>query len=428
MPARRQKMTVPPVLLSTSLQQKREGVGNRCMQALRDPNVHALAYTEQSLLHLLRSLPLLLMAFLNSLCFACVSFCIPSAESVVRAHGGGTHAHRGVSASGSHFCLVAAAMTNTSSAASDELRRTQQYLVEVIDECVFVERQRELTELRLSSRLETQKDLVNDLVAVLHDVCRYMSTMEDVILLPTLLQTLPASSPAHHKLLQLRNQVRDALSRLRQGRSEDGEDSDLFPVALQRYSGSRAAEIPIISLDNTVEAGAVVMQRLLKHEARFLDALARATSRIDAMRGATTTEDRELEALRARMNEATHVVNSDTSRCFKTSPEVDAPQAQQGVSPDAARFAEARLLAYEKTVQTLNSELALLHENYAALSRARTREVNMLKKHMDDNQHRHEGQIAECDAVLGRMSLELEQLIQENAQLMRKLRMAAEPD
>ncbi|CAJ1993339.1 hypothetical protein conserved [Leishmania donovani] len=318
-------------------------------------------------------------------------------------------------------------MANTSATASDELHRTQQYLVEVIDECVFVERQRELTERRLSSQLEAQKALVSDLFVVLHDVCRYTSTMEEAIL-TTLLHTLPASSPAHQQLLQCRSRVREALTRLWRGRGGDREDSVLLPATPRTFSGLRAADAPIISHDSAAGAGVQVMQRLVEHEARLLDALARATARIEATRAAATAENGELEALRARMNELTRVVNSSDSGLLKTSPEASAAQAPEGVSPATARFAEARVLAYEKTVQALNSELALLHENYAALSHARTREVDMLKQHMADDQRKHEDQIAECDAVLGRMSLELEQLIQENAQLKHKLRMTAEPD
>ncbi|CBZ31071.1 conserved hypothetical protein [Leishmania mexicana MHOM/GT/2001/U1103] len=318
-------------------------------------------------------------------------------------------------------------MANTSAAASNELRRTQQYLVEVIDECVFVERQRELTERRLSSQLEAQKTLVNDLFVALHDVCRYTSTMEDAIL-PTLLHTLPASSPAHQQLLKFRSSVRDALIRLWKGRGGHREDSVLLPATPRTYSGSRAADVPIISPDHVTEAGAQVMQRLVEHEARLLDALAKATARIEATRAAATAENGELEALRARMNELTRVVNSGNSGWLQASPEASAAQALEDVSPATARFAEARVLAYEKTAQALNNELALLHENYAALSRARTREVEMLKQHMRDNQRKHEDQIAECDAVLGRVSMELEQMIQENAQLKHKLRMAAEPE
>ncbi|CAG9582878.1 conserved hypothetical protein [Leishmania major strain Friedlin] len=318
-------------------------------------------------------------------------------------------------------------MANASAAASDELRRTQQYLVEVIDECVFVERQRELAERRLSSQLETQKTLVNDLFVVLHDVCRYTSTIEDAIL-PALLRTLPASSPARQQLLQSRNMVRDALTRLCRGRGGDREDSVPLLATPRAFSGSRAADVPLISHDSAAEAGAHVMQRLLEHEARLLDALARATARIEATHVAATAENGELEALRARMNELTRVVTSGSSMWLKPPPEASAAQPPEDVSSATARFAEARALAYEKTVQALNNELALLHENNAALSRARTREVDMLKRHMAEDQRKHEDQIAECDAVLGRMSVELEQLIQENAQLKHKLRMTAELD
>ncbi|KAG5466573.1 hypothetical protein LSCM4_01725 [Leishmania orientalis] len=322
-------------------------------------------------------------------------------------------------------------MATTSGASSEELRRTRQYLTEVIDECVFVERQRDLTERRLSSQLEAQRTLVDELFTVLRDVCRYAFTMEDAIL-PTLLHLLSASPPARQQLLQLRGRIRDALTRLRRRGDTDGDDDELIPITPRSSSCVRAAGVPILSFEKATGGGVEVIQRLFEREARLLEALSTAIVRVEATRVVTTAEKGELEALRTRIDELSRLVDSSKNRSLKTAlPASDplgpiaAAQGQGDASPPADRFAEAQLRAYEKTVQRLNSELALLHENYAALSRARTCEANMMKQRTADTKRKHEDQIAECDAVLGRLSLELEQLIQENAQLKHKLRMLA---
>ncbi|KAG5467101.1 hypothetical protein LSCM1_01282 [Leishmania martiniquensis] len=322
-------------------------------------------------------------------------------------------------------------MAGTFTASSEELRRTRRYLAEVIDECVFVERQRDLTERRLSSQLETQRALVDELFAVLRDMCQYTFVMEDAIL-PALRRTLPASSPAHQKLLELRVRMRDALMRLRECCGTGGDEEAFIPATPRASSCAKAAVVPVVLPAAETDAGSEVIRRLFEREARLLEALDRATVRIEATRAGTRTEQSEVEALRARIDELSHLVGSGTIRSLKTAPAASAPpgltaaaQAHLDASPSTAHFADAQLRAYEKTVQALNSELSLLHENYSALSHARTREADMMKQHMADTQRKHEDQIAECDAVLGRISLELEQLIQENAQLKHKLRMVS---
>ncbi|CAJ1012452.1 hypothetical protein Q4I28_007765 [Leishmania naiffi] len=264
-----------------------------------------------------------------------------------------------------------------------------------------------------------------------------MSTMEDAIL-PTLLSTIPATRSEHRQLVQLRSAIRDTLMRFRQDNGAHREDDMLLPTIQHISSGSKEGNVPIVSLDRAAKAGAEVMQRLFEGEARLVDALTRATARVEATHVATATENSELTALRARMDELSCLVRSGNAGLLKTAPGPSAPlglmttaaaaAAQEDTSPAATRFAEARVIAYEKTVQALNNELALLHENYAALSHARACDIETLKRHMTDAQRKHEDQITECDAVLNRISLELEQLIQENAQLRCKLQTIAQPE
>ncbi|KAK7198396.1 hypothetical protein NESM_000799200 [Novymonas esmeraldas] len=321
---------------------------------------------------------------------------------------------------------------------SDELRRTQKYLAEVIDECVFVERQRDLTERRLSSQLATHKALVDDLTIVLRNLCRYTSQIESAAL-PALLTALPPSSSAHEHLLRLRGDVCDALARLQQ-RSGGDHDEDARLATPPRVSHGARPSAVSGSSDEAVAAGAQVMHAILAHKTRLVDALCIAAASAEAVRATTTAataDSSDVEVLRTRMDELTRRLETGTGAGASPTPaaaSTNTATATAGVavaasaetSPSATRFAQARELAFEKTVQALNSELAVLHENYAALSRASTREMESMKQRLADTQHKHEDQIAECDAVLGRLSLELEQLIHENAQLKHKLRSVTE--
>lgn len=306
-------------------------------------------------------------------------------------------------------------MAGSSTSSSDELRRTQQYLAEVIDECVFVERQRELTERRLSSQLETQRNLIDDLFAALRDMCRYTSLMEDAVL-TSVLGALPAPSPARERLQLLRTTLREALVRLEARRSRSGDREVPLTAA-----ASPAAPIARVVDGVAVEDGAHALEQLLGSKASLVEALDKAAARVAATRAAATTESAEIDALRSRMDELSRLVDSGTAPA-----PLAAPTAQDDASASTARFAEARLMAYEKTVQALNSELALLQENYAALTRTSARDAEAARQQTAEVQRRHEDQMAECDAVLGRMSLELEQLIQENAQLKHAIRAASD--
>ncbi|KPA86662.1 hypothetical protein ABB37_00764 [Leptomonas pyrrhocoris] len=319
-----------------------------------------------------------------------------------------------------------------SSSTQDELRRTQQYLVEVIDECVFVERQRELMERRLASQISNQKNALNDTFTALEYLCRYTCQIECVVL-PSLLAWLPTTSSSRQDLLHARTDVEARLEQLTAKNSErraDGNSLLLPPLADSLEKGVSTEDVappPPPPSPLLPTASAEVMHRLLQHKVVLFDALTKAASKLDSMQLNASSENAELQGLRARMDELTRLVAVGATTSALGPPAValavshDSSKGEE-TKPSAVRFAQARVIAYEKTVQTLNNELALLHENYAALSRASATEMNRLKQHNCEAQRRHDDQVAECDAVLGRLSLELEQLIHENAQLKQKLR------
>ncbi|KAG5492938.1 hypothetical protein JKF63_01518 [Porcisia hertigi] len=325
-------------------------------------------------------------------------------------------------------------MANPPAAPSDDVLRTQHYLAEVIDECVFVERQRELTERRLSSQLQAHKNLIAELFSALRDVCRYTAIVEDAVL-PALLESLRGSSAARLQLLESRSGIHEKLMRLRGGGGGDQGINVLLPPAPRMCSDARSANVSVVLLDNAAEVGREMLQRLVAREADLVDALGKATTRLNTASIISTTENCEFEVLRRRVDQLSQHVDSSESRPLKTASVFPAPpgpisaaQAPEIALTASAEFNKARTMAYEKTIQALNTELALLHENYAALSRANTREVDALKQRMIDAERKHKNHIAECDAVLGRISLELEQLIHENAQLKHTLRAATGVD
>lgn len=332
-----------------------------------------------------------------------------------------------------------------SSSTADELRRTQQYLAEVIDECVFVERQRDLMERRLTSQIAGQTTAMDATVAALRHLCDYTQILEGA-LLPGLLAVLPPSAASRQSLLLARAEADAQLRRLvlsaeREGSSSNSSSRNGLHFLPPLPEASPPTSAPSVSLPP--EASADAVSCLLQHKARLLEALAQATTRVQDMQLSVAGEGAELAGLRARMDELTQLVSASANAAPAApapAPHSQASPVQQEAtattmavrpapSPSAAvRFAQARVMAYEKTAQALNNELALLHENYAALSRASAAEAERLRRKNAEAQRRHEEQVAECDAVLGRLSLELEQLIRENAQLKEKMRAAVHTD
>ncbi|KPI87110.1 hypothetical protein ABL78_3822 [Leptomonas seymouri] len=324
-----------------------------------------------------------------------------------------------------------------SSSTQDELRRTQQYLAEVIDECVFVERQRELMERRLTSQVSNQKAALHDAFSALEYMCRYAYLMECAVL-PSVLASLPSASSLRRDLLQVRADLDARLEQLTKNTERRLEGSALLLPPLADMPPNRQAtkegSPPLMSPLSPI-AGAEAMHSLFQRKVDLLDALTRTVLKLDTVQLSATSENAELQALRARMDELSRLVEANAATPALGCPAI-APAGSQDwakveeaklstpslSSPSAVRFAQARTLAYEKTTQTLNNELALLHENYAALSRASAAEMDRLKQRSAEMQRKHDDRVAECDAVLGRLSLELEQLIHENAQLKHRLR------
>ena len=327
-----------------------------------------------------------------------------------------------------------------SSPTQDELRRTQQYLAEVIDECVFVERQRELMERRLTLQINNQREIIDETLGALEHMCCYTSCMERAIF-PSVLASLPPSSPSRQELLHARSDVEARLSQLVKTAQLKGEDSfHLSPLTGSVQNGQATKDTSFTAQTSSSSpplqspaVGAEILRGLCQLEADLFDALAKAAARINATQLRASSENGELQALRTRMDELTRVVEASAEKpafgplaalpsSLPPSAETAKEKDAHGSSSSTIRLAQARVLAYEKTTQALNNELALLHENYAALSRASALEIDRLEQKNAEAQRKHDDQVAECDAVLGRLSLELEQLIRENAQLKQRMR------
>jgi hypothetical protein len=326
------------------------------------------------------------------------------------------------------------------STAQEELLRTQQYLAEVIDECVFVERQRELMERRLTSHIDNQKTLLDDAFGALESLCHYTALME-LAVLQSILASLPTSSESRQNLLRTRTAVEAKLERLTKKMERKNGSLLLLPSVADGAHGRQGTRDPSSSSSSSLltpaatAAGAQAIHELIECKGALLDALTNAAATANAVQTRASSESGELQALRARMDELTRLVEAGAvtpaghpptavvvPAAIERKEEAWEADAASKAPPSAVRFAQARVLAYEKTAQALNNELALLHENYAALARASALEIDRLKQKNIEAQRKHGDQVAECDAVLGRLSLELEQLIQENAQLKQKLR------
>ncbi|EAN83299.1 hypothetical protein, conserved, partial [Trypanosoma cruzi] len=81
-----------------------------------------------------------------------------------------------------------------------------------------------------------------------------------------------------------------------------------------------------------------------------------------------------------------------------------------------------QLKANEMTIGALNKELAILEENYRVLERRSEKEREELQAELASVRSRHQAEQEECNTVLGRVTMELEQLVAENAQLKKRLK------
>lgn len=301
----------------------------------------------------------------------------------------------------------------------EELQSTKQYLAEVIDECVFVERQRSLTEQRLSSQLDIQRNIVTRLFATVRLLCSYTSLLEGHVL-----SAVAHGSSANSAALEAALRMRKSLAQ----RLDLEETVDEFKPLFRSPPIEEDYRVP--RTGNPLAAQHEFVATVMQHKTELLNAMDAARQNVASLQTSASEQEREVDELRARIDTLSALVKTGTIEKRTMSPyspgedERNTPSlcVSCGRSAAAEQMASAKLLAYEKTVYALNSELAILHENYNALSHASSSEMADMKALRNEEQRRYKEQIGECDAVLGRLSLELEQLILENAQMKQKLR------
>ncbi|KAH9601681.1 hypothetical protein LSM04_005892 [Trypanosoma melophagium] len=363
----------------------------------------------------------------------------------------------------------------------DELQKTRQNLSEVIDECVFVERQRDLTEQRLTAELGERDRLAADTLSALMSLIDYLSLLEQRVIIPALgafniiVNKVPEISTSRSSTVE---QIEGVLS---------ANNTPHFRSILSRMQplkGEIEVEIQRALLENplpfSMEEAYVMIRALLEEKDKLLEKTDEAMVRLNSIISRTQTspsasvarsdEVRELrqkvtaliQELESRDNEKREAANrfSVLQRALeeegKSAGELhrlrETIERQEriieqlrltvasstGAKPDISSFNSygnnssmggekegnliPQLKANELTIETLNRELAILEDNYRSLEKRSTKEREDLQTELVSERNKYREEQAECDAVLGRVTMELEQLVVENAQLKKRLR------
>ncbi|RNF04764.1 uncharacterized protein Tco025E_07904 [Trypanosoma conorhini] len=361
----------------------------------------------------------------------------------------------------------------------EELHRAKQSLSEVIDECVFVERQRDQIEQELTAELRERDRLVSDTCASLVSLTEYLSLLERRVILPALgtfsavVRKVPAVAGTRSSTLE---RVEESLS---------ANNSTSFRGILARMppiSGDIETGIRQMLLDTadffSIEEAYVLLRALLEEKDKLVEKLNDTllhmndvVLKLRASRSVSVNHGDELRELRQKVAALTQelmlredekrgvlhrlaLLEEDLSRERKSVGELHRLRetvARQDRTIELLRLSSGsptrlqpgslasdnngaavggvneeelipQLKANEMTIGALNKELAILEENYRVLERRSEREREELQSELAVARRRHQAEQEECNTVLGRVTMELEQLVAENAQLKRRLK------
>lgn len=326
--------------------------------------------------------------------------------------------------------------------------RTDRILAELIDELVFEERQRILVEEKAGVRIDELEALARDLVMCVQNMCEYTLTVEKTVL-PTL--HAPGWSPSSDQGA-FRQQRADIVRSL--GAVSGAVGPGYVHAVGDLPVGSSSGEQSVGDADNHDAAGSAsaILDQLIYRKHALLEplcelqsALARCARKVQSLASQAQVSpftspprveaapetptpprlpSREDEELRAKVDHLSRKLGTLADNEAALAPA--ALQAQQRAA-DRQLHGAAKLRACEMTIQALNGEISALHEKHAQESRDARDELARIRQQADASATTHQGRISECDTTLSRVSLELEQLINENAQLKSQLRAYQQP-
>ncbi|CAD2216501.1 hypothetical protein ADEAN_000396300 [Angomonas deanei] len=280
----------------------------------------------------------------------------------------------------------------------DELLKVKIYLAEVLDECVFHERQRRCLEKRYATHLEECAGYHQKYVQCIKDLCFYASLLEDHIVTPCV--DVLERSAAGGELGKMRA-ARAAMTRSLHAAVPNtslGVVDPPFPtegtksphLAGLSVQDARDTVCRFLSMKASFQSTLIEVESLLNQE---VDRLHRFRT-LDELERETTPPSRERD---------------------------DGTKMALVPQDDGGTVIEAKFRAYEMTIAALNTEVATLHKQMTATTNSCTAEVGRLKEEMQRQAVQHAAVVDECDVALHRLSLELESLILENAEMKKRL-------
>ncbi|PWV22194.1 hypothetical protein C3747_1g384 [Trypanosoma cruzi] len=361
----------------------------------------------------------------------------------------------------------------------EELHKAKQNLSEVIDECVFVERQRDHIEQELTAEIRERDRIVSDAFTCLVSLTEYLSLLERRVILPALgtfsavvskvqevngtrsatIERVEGVFSAHDSTHfrgilakmppiagSLENEIRQRL--LKTAAPFSIEEAYVLLSALLEEKDKliektneallhmnnavlkvRApSSVPVSQLDEIRELRQKVTA--LVQEVKLRDSEKReAARRIAFLQKALDSEQnnvKELYHLRKTMERQERTIEQlRLSSGSPARPKPDSLAAKNSIGGGGGIDEEElipQIKANEMTIGALNKELAILEENYRVLERRSEKEREELQAELASVRSRHQAEQEEYNTVLGRVTMELEQLVAENAQLKKRLK------
>ncbi|EPY20873.1 hypothetical protein STCU_05617 [Strigomonas culicis] len=297
-----------------------------------------------------------------------------------------------------------------------ETEQTKLYLLEVIDECVFVERQRELSERRYATQIEREKRANFNLITALGALLHYNTILEREVLVPSIC-LLPQYKSVFSKLLDGKRRVGVASSLVADEPLKSSLDAFLMKHTDRNPSSSDACSAAQ-TVDQIVDGVSQIVERLIakeEHLAGELEAVHTALQSTSAQQEDALRA--ELREMKTRVDELQHYISAKSFR----NGDCAASLLQSGEMQGHGCEQEARMKSLEMTVAALNAELASLQYSSQRDLQLSARTIEDLRKAQEEERSQQDQLQKENDAVLNRLANEMEQLISENVRLKAQL-------
>lgn len=337
----------------------------------------------------------------------------------------------------------------------------ERILVELIDELVYEERQRILVEEKMSIRVEELENLSNDLVLCVQQMCDYTLALERALWPVSCDVKTPKDEEVCTALSEKRSQMIKSTAGVCGAVGPDAERllQSTSPLAARGVSPSEGSQ-PEGDAGLSAAADAAAVERLRKSLLANAEALlgplvdvrnllAKSARRSQNLLVAPATPQRagavpsgdpslsapagrEWRVLCERVESLSDLLREGRREgSLPSESRVPAVDETRVVAASNSRIAEledrqradaAQLRAYEKTVHALNAEVSAVQAVNAKLTQGHAKELEQLQAEHRASLQKSDAKLGECDAALCRVSLEMEQLIKENAQLKKQIR------